>query len=153
MIFNGKDQIKVKALAWLEDKGELFVLKLSDSVKGDEYYRAIGGTVEFGELTEEALLREVKEELNTGVIINGEPMILENLFVCDGEPGHEIDYLYPCKFPDPTFYERKEYNLFDFGQELSAMWVPVGEFLNGSRRLVPEELLAWYRTHPMNSEN
>lgn len=147
MTFTGKDQIKVKALAWIEDKDQLFVLELYDQVKGDNYYRAVGGTVEFGELTRETLMREVKEELNAEVVITGEPMILENLFVCDGETGHEIDYLYPCKFTNQAFYERKEFDLVDFDQHLTAMWVPVGEFLDGTKRLVPEEFLAWYRIH------
>jgi 8-oxo-dGTP pyrophosphatase MutT (NUDIX family) len=34
-----------------------------DSVKSEDFYRPLGGGIEFGELSEAALRREIKEEL------------------------------------------------------------------------------------------
>ena len=141
-------RIRVKSLAWIKDGGWLFVVKMADKVKSDWYYRAIGGSVEFGELAIDAVCREAREELNAEIEVTGEPMILENLFTCDGEPGHEIVYLYPCRFVDQRFYERRIVNLTEAdGSHWDALWVKIEDCLDGTLRLVPDPLLEWYRTH------
>ena len=138
--------IKIKSLAWIEDRERLFVVKLFDTVKRDTYYRPVGGTVEFGEWTLDTLHREIREELGTDVTVTGDPLILENIFTCDGKPGHEIVYLYPCQFNDMAFYADKSYPLIeDKGVEWTAMWIPIKDCLSGKLRLVPERLLERYR--------
>jgi len=140
-----QNNIRVKVLAWIEEDGHLFVVRMHDSVKGDDYYRPIGGSVEFGETTKSALHREVLEELGTAITITGEPLVLENLFTCDGKPGHEIDYIYPSKFVDPAFMQHRVFTLKEAnGTEFEATWIDQSSFLNGTLRLVPEALLDWY---------
>lgn len=139
-------KIRVKVLAWIEDNGNLFVVRMHDSVKGDDYYRPIGGSVEFGETTTAALHREVKEELDTTIHIIGEPLVMENIFTCDGVKGHEIDYLYPARFIDPKYSARKVFPLVEDNIEtFDAAWIDLEKFLHSDLRLVPEDLLEWYR--------
>lgn len=138
-------RIRVKALAWIEDKGMLFVVKMHDSVKGDDYYRPVGGSVEFGERSHETVVREVQEELNTEIKLIAPPFIVENHFICDGEQGHEIDFLFPARFTDLTFYERNVFRLVEAnGDEADALWIPIAECISRALRLVPEELNQWY---------
>jgi len=138
--------IRVKVLAWLQEGNFLFVVRMHDSVKGDDYYRPVGGCLEFGETTQQALHRELMEELNTRVIIAGEPMVLENIFTCDGIPGHEIVFLYPACFSDTTYAKHQVYPLIEAnGAVYEASWINLDDFVNGALRLVPEGLLAWYR--------
>lgn len=145
-----QSRIRMKSLAWIEDQGMLFVVKMTDKVKKDEYYRPVGGSVEFGELAKDAVQREMHEELNTEIEITGTPLILENLFTCDGEAGHEIDYFFPCRFVDEDFYKRKNFNLIEAdGSHWPAMWVKLEDCLDGTLRLVPESLLEWYKTRQM----
>ena len=140
-----RNKIRVKALAWIEDQGMLFVVKLHDSVKGDDYYRPVGGSVEFGERSHETVKREVREELVTEIELIASPFIVENHFVCDGEVGHEIDFLYPARFTDLTFYEHKTFRLVEANGEVSdALWIPIVDCVSGALRLVPEELVTWY---------
>ena len=96
-------RIKVKSLAWIEHDGKLLLVEFFDIVKRDHYYRAPGGNVEFGESTLNALHREIREEMSTEVEICGDPLILENIFTCNGNPGHEIAYLYPCRLLTKSF--------------------------------------------------
>ena len=146
LMMKKQNRIRVKALAWLQQDDALFVVKMHDSVKGDDYYRPIGGTVEFGETTRDTLLREVKEELGTTINITDNPLILENLFTCDGERGHEIDYLYPASFTSAAFLQRKVFPLLEAnGANFDAEWIDLSRFLSGELRLVPEALLDWYR--------
>ncbi len=145
-------RIRVKALAWIEDKGFLFVVKMHDSVKGDEYYRPVGGSVEFGEHAHEAVVREVQEELNTEIALLAAPFVVENLFTCDGEQGHEIDFLFPARFTDITFCEHKTFELVEAnGDKADALWISIRDCINGSLRLVPEELNHWY-AHKINGQ-
>ena len=139
--------IRVKVLAWLQQDDYLFVVRMHDSVKGDDYYRPVGGCLEFGETTQQALHRELMEELNTQVNVTGEPMVLENIFTCDGIPGHEIMFLYPARFADTTYAKHQVYPLVEAnGALFEASWINIDDFVNGSLRLVPETLLEWYRT-------
>lgn len=145
-------RIRVKSLAWIEDQGKLFVVKMFDKFKKDYYYRPIGGSVEFGELALYAVKREVSEELNTTIEITGSPMVHENIFTCDGEPGHEIVYFFPCRFEDNRFYEQKIFNLIEAdGSNWDALWVKLTDCFSGTIRLVPESLLEWYKTQKNNN--
>ena len=140
-----QSRIRVKALAWIEDKGMLFVVKMHDAVKGDDYYRPIGGSVEFGERAHETVLREAREELGTEIALLAAPFVVENLFTCDGEAGHEVDFLFPARFTDIHFYERKVYKLHeDNGDDWEAQWLSIADCTTGTYRLVPEELTTWY---------
>jgi len=138
-------RIRVKALAWIEDKDMLFVVRMHDAVKGDDYYRPVGGSVEFGEPSHETVIREVREELNTEIELIASPFVVENHFVCDGKAGHEIDFLFPARFTDLAFYERKTYRLVEAnGDVADALWIPIADCIRGDLRLVPEELPNYY---------
>lgn len=138
--------IKVKSLAWIENEDMTFVVKMPNSVKGDDYYRPIGGSVEYGETSLNAVKREVMEELHTRIEVTGEPLILENLFTCEGKFGHEIDYIYPSIFIDSQFYEDRPYELVEAdGCVFQAMWISRENCLSGKLRLVPEVLLEWWQ--------
>ncbi len=137
--------IRVKALGWIEDGDDIFVVSMVDTVDG-VYYRPIGGSVEYGETGKQAVKREFLEELNTEIEVTGEPLFLENIFTCNGKHGHEIDLIFPAKLVNKAFYERKSYLLVEAsGEELQAMWVSKADCQSGKLCLVPEPLLEWCR--------
>jgi 8-oxo-dGTP pyrophosphatase MutT (NUDIX family) len=139
-------RIKVKSLAWIEDEGKLLLVEFFDIVKRGHYYRAPGGHVEFGETTLIALRREMREELGAEIEVCGEPLILENIFTCNGNPGHEIAYLYPCRLLDQNINTREDLSLTEEnGEQWAVKWIPIQDCLDGKVRLVPEGLLDWYR--------
>lgn len=69
------------------------------------YYRPIGGTIEWGEHSQEALIREFHEELGVEIIINHHVKCIENIFKIDENIGHEITQIYLVEFSDPKLYE------------------------------------------------
>ena len=79
-----------------------------DKQKAEHFFRPIGGAVEFGETTTQAIRREVKEEL--GVEIDGVKRlgVLENLFRYNGKPSHEIVFVFDASFVDNTLYDAIE---------------------------------------------
>jgi len=136
--------IKVKALFYPTRNGsELFVSEDFDKVTGEAYYRFVGGTVEFGERAIDTVVREVKEELNEDVIIHELFTIIENIFVCDGLPGHEILYIYSGKFLNEEMHIKDECFMTEAdGTCLRCAWIELADFQSGKYRLTPEPLLS-----------
>lgn len=58
------------------------------------FHRLIGGSVEFGETHRDAIIREVKEELDARITDLTYLDTVESLFRYNGEGGHEIIALY-----------------------------------------------------------
>jgi ADP-ribose pyrophosphatase YjhB (NUDIX family) len=83
--------------------GQILVGEGYDEVKGERYHRPVGGSLQFGETSEQAVVREVGEELG---VRPEEPRllgILENIFSCEGQDAHEIVFVYEARFPDDSF--------------------------------------------------
>ncbi len=60
----------------------------------DGYHRLIGGSVELGESHQDAIVREVDEELGAAIRELTFLTTVENIFHMDGTLGHEIVFLY-----------------------------------------------------------
>jgi hypothetical protein len=67
--------------------------------------------------------------------------VIENIFVYEGQPGHEIVLVYEAKFADSQLYMVESVKLRDNGGWLAAMWKPMAEFRAGKAILYPEGLL------------
>lgn len=141
----GNNKFRIKALCIFDDGEYTFISESYDTVKKDYFYRPIGGSCEFGEYAIEAIHREVKEELNTTIKNVKLEMVVENIFVCDGENGHEIDFIYKAEFEDKSFYEKKDYTLRESnGLEVKAFWMHKNDIKSKKVRLVPEQLVKYY---------
>jgi len=67
--------------------------------------------------------------------------MIENIFVFDGEPGHEIVLVYEASFVDSRLYEVESVRCRDDGGEFVAVWKAIAEFRAGKAPLYPEGLL------------
>lgn len=69
----------------------------------DGYHRLIGGTVELGETHIDAVRREVREELSATIHDLSYVAVVENIFLIDGEVGHEVVFVYTGRLdPEPA---------------------------------------------------
>jgi len=139
-----KNQIAVKALFYTErNQREILVFEDYDEVKQQFYYRPIGGTVEFGEKTLKTLNREVMEETGEKITIDKLLLITENIFHLNGEPYHEIVYIYKGNFINQQYIEQDEFWITESnGEEVKCLWIDKSKFKNKSLFLVPEALLS-----------
>ena len=97
-----KKRIRPLALCVFQREGMIFVARGYDAHKDETFYRPVGGRIEFGERGRDAVVREVREELNaeaTDVTYLG---ALENIFSYENAPGHEIALIYDGRFTDPA---------------------------------------------------
>jgi ADP-ribose pyrophosphatase YjhB (NUDIX family) len=120
----------------------IFVFEGYDSVKEQTFYRPLGGAIEFGELGAQAIVREMREEIQAEIINLRYLGALENIFVLEGIQGHEIILVYEADFVSQKFYEIEETTgMEDIGLSFKAMWKPLAEFDPGKQPLYPEGLL------------
>jgi len=113
-----------------------------DSAKKDYYYRPIGGGIEYGEKSLDALKREVYEEISAEIKNINYLGTIENIFTFNGELGHEIVVVYEAEFKDEAFYNMDTFTgEEDDGTVFSLKWIPVSEFGPNNLRLVPDGLL------------
>jgi ADP-ribose pyrophosphatase YjhB (NUDIX family) len=136
------NQIRPIALCVFLNKDRILVFEGHDPVKGETFYRPLGGGIEFGEKSEDAVRRELKEEINVDVGEIRYLGTLENIFIFNGNAYHEIVLIYDGTLIESGLYDQamiagKEAN----GDEIRAMWKSLDEFEPGNLILYPDGLL------------
>jgi ADP-ribose pyrophosphatase YjhB (NUDIX family) len=124
--------------------GKILVSEGGDDVTGEKFYRVIGGGVEFGETSEQALRRELREELNADVTAISYLGVSENIFVYNGQQGHEIFFCYDAEFVDTALYDRNDI-VGDAGlpHQYKAVWVPIADVIAGAVTVYPHGVREW----------
>lgn len=136
-------EIRVLALGLIRDGDRLFISEGYDPIKQQTFYRAMGGGVDFGETSRNALEREFQEEIQAELSNIHYLGCLENLFTYNGQPGHEIIQLYQCDFADPKFYQVERIVFNEGKRKKTALWVDLDRFKSGELTLVPEQFLTY----------
>jgi 8-oxo-dGTP pyrophosphatase MutT (NUDIX family) len=109
----------------------------------DKHYRLVGGGIEFGEYGLDAIQREIQEELGAELVDVHYCQTIENLFVLNGNPGHEIVLVFEAQFADQTLYEQKEFHFEDGGDGLQfrAVWRSLDYFHTTGIPIYPNGIL------------
>jgi len=100
-------QIRPLALCVFRNGNRILVSEGHDSVRNEDYCRPLGGGIEFGETAAAAITREIREELGAEITALRLLGTLENIFTGEGEPGHEIVFVYDARFVDESLYSRE----------------------------------------------
>lgn len=136
-----KGQIRAIAICIFRKNDLILVCEGFDNVKQDYYYRPIGGGIEYGETSSNALKREVLEEIGANITNVKLLGTIENIFSYNGDLGHEIVFVYDAEFVEKSFYEKPSFvGKEDNGVTFKLYWKPISNFTNSKLRLVPEEL-------------
>ncbi|HAA27855.1 MAG TPA: NUDIX hydrolase [Cyanobacteria bacterium UBA8553] len=140
---NQDNHIRVLALGLIRDGDRTFISEGYDPVKQLTFYRAMGGGVDFGETSYDALQREFQEEIQAELTNIKYLGCLENLFTFNGKQGHEILQVYQCDFVDSKFYQLEELFFAEGERKKKALWVDISKFTSGELKLVPEPFLEY----------
>lgn len=136
-----KGQIRAIAICIFRKNDLILVCEGFDELKQEYYYRPIGGGIEYGETSSDALKREVLEEIGANIINEKFLGAIENIFTYNGDLGHEIVFVYDAEFVDKSFYEKPSFlGWEDNGMPFKLYWKPISDFKNREIVLVPEEL-------------
>ena len=133
-------RIRPLALCIFHHDGKILVNEALDPVTGKPFMRPIGGGIEFGETSTQAVIREVDEELGLSITDVRLLGTLENIFTYAGTPGHEIVQVYDAKFVDASVYELPHLDAQESdGAAFVAKWLAL-DSITGETPLVPAGL-------------
>ncbi|MGF1516189.1 MAG: NUDIX hydrolase [Nodosilinea sp.] len=135
-----KQRIRAIALCLLRHQGRILVHEAYDSAKQVGFARPLGGGIDFGETSAEAAIREIKEELGADITEVALLGIVENIFVYEGEPGHEIVFVYDGQFVDQSLYEKEHLTAVEGKRQFKAVWRSPADLRSGPHPLVPEQI-------------
>ena len=99
-----------------------------DPRTGGQYARTLGGAIEFGERAEDAIVREMREELGADIRDPDLLGVLENIFEIEGRQCHEIIFVFDAAFGDPALYDRTELPVKETACIAPARWVRIDQF-------------------------
>lgn len=122
---------------------KILVFEGYDPQKDETFYRPLGGGIEFGEHSAETVQREIREEIDAGVKDLVYLGTLENIFVFDGIPGHEIVQVYDGVLEESGLYEQAVIvgHEAEVNEHFQATWKHLAEFRPGRAILYPPGLL------------
>jgi ADP-ribose pyrophosphatase YjhB (NUDIX family) len=125
------DKFKYRVNGIVIGNGKMLTIKMKNNVS----YCLPGGHVELGEDSKEAIIREIKEELETDSIIDKELAIVENFYVDKNNlKTHELSFYYlvkPVNF-DKIKLENYSRIEIDKGEEkqLNFEWLELKDLMN-----------------------
>lgn len=122
---------------FVHDNGVLVGLG-RDQIKNLDFYRVLGGSINFGETAENSVRREIREELKSEIANLRLLTVIENIFTWEGRRGHEIVFLYQGDFIDTNLYHQSIIHIQDGAYKFDAKWIPFTELLDGCIPLYPE---------------
>jgi 8-oxo-dGTP pyrophosphatase MutT (NUDIX family) len=134
-------QIRATALGIFWNGNRILVAECYDPIKGETFYRPLGGGIEFGERGIDALIREMGEETNLEVANLRYLGTLENIFTYMGDMGHEIVILYEGEFTDRSVYDKEVLECHEETDcPFMAVWKQLDEF-GSNTPLYPDGLM------------
>ncbi|MDO8593030.1 MAG: NUDIX domain-containing protein [bacterium] len=133
-----ENKIRPVALLVAMKNNKILVIAGYDYHKKENFYRLIGGGIEFGETGKEALKREVKEEIKAEIKNVKYLGLIENLFNYEGKGMHEIILVYKAEFKDKNIYKKEEMKILDSRHPQKAYWLNKKAVLK--EKFYPEEL-------------
>jgi 8-oxo-dGTP pyrophosphatase MutT (NUDIX family) len=135
-------RIRPIAVCLFRHENRILVSEGFDKIKQEYYYRPLGGGIEYDESSREAVVREIREEL--GVEIENVRLlgVLENIFIYQGQQGHEIVFVFDGEFKDKSLYQLEEIDGYEQEADVKfkAKWYSLNENEESAGRLVPEAL-------------
>ncbi len=135
--------IRPIAICIFRDNGRILVAEGFDGKKNQVFYRPLGGTIEFGEHSRDTIRLEMREEINAEVTDLRYLGTLENIFVYEGQPGHEIVQVYDARLADPSLYVQEiiEGYELDVDESFKVVWKQLDDFGPGKPPVYPDGLL------------
>jgi ADP-ribose pyrophosphatase YjhB (NUDIX family) len=134
-------KIRAVALAVTLNGDRVLVRRHLNGVLDPVFFRPVGGTIEFGEHSSEAVRREVREEIGAELVHLRLLACVENLFDYQGAVGHEITFIYRGDLADPALYRCESIPGQEAdGESFVAVWLPLDAF-TPEQPLYPTALL------------
>ncbi len=117
------ETIRVKAICVFTYESRMLAVDGYDPGRELRFWVPVGGGVELGETSEEAVIREIREEIGAEVTDLHHLGTLENIFTFEGELGHEIVFVYDAHLIDEALYDQEVIPGIENGKDITAHWI------------------------------
>ncbi len=132
-------RVKVIGLAWRGSR--LLAAEVETSAGDVKGVRPLGGSVEFGETREQALQRELMEELRCPIAIRPGWNVFENIYEHEGAVGHEIVFAADIELLERSLYDRARIEPVEAdGARCAAGWFSLDDLAARGWALYPTGL-------------
>ena len=135
--------IRPIAISIIRNNNSILVYERTDDISKDKFYRLVGGCIEFGELSRDALKREFEEELSLKIINCKLLSTFESIFTFNTVKMHETVFLYASDFKDSNVYNKKNIEGLEGSRKFNAVWISVSDFLNEKYKIYPKEIVQY----------
>ncbi len=105
------------------------------------FYRPLGGEINFGEHSRQAIRRELQEEIQVEITDPQYLGVIENFYTLYDVPQHELVIVYEADLVDGSMYGMSSMQGDEGGQAFRVEWVSLTEFTEGRASLFPDGLL------------
>lgn len=102
------------------------------------FFRVLGGSIEKGETAEEAVRRELREEVNMEIENLEFVKVIENIFTYAGDEKHEIVFMFKGNPSIKNLDKGKGTHVVEQGYEFDVKWVKIPDLLSGQKILYPQ---------------
>lgn len=134
--------IRAVALAAIWRGDSLLVQDVGIDEHGLTFWRLPGGSIEFGESSQEAVEREILEEIGAELSNLEDLATVENIFTFHGAHGHEFVFAHEATLANGILYEEDVIQATeDDGGAFTLVWKSVNELRAQGHRMVPAGLL------------
>ena len=135
-------RIRVKVFCVLRRGPQLLLSFAIDPDTGTRYGRLLGGGIEPGERSEDAVRREFQEEISAELTNLRRLGVVENIFTWQGHLHHEVIFVFAADFADRAFYTREAFVVNEAVCDGPAEWVDLPRVLSGDVTVYPHEVLS-----------
>ena len=133
--------IRAKVVCVLRDARRVLLMRITDPHDGRQMLIPPGGGVEFGERLDDAVVREVFEEVGLRIERPRRLGMLENVFSFAGKPEHELIFVYDAPCSDVRLCAQTEVAITESnGHVFTGQWVTLEEVATSALQLVPDGL-------------
>ena len=135
--------IRPIAISIIRNNDLILVYERIDDISKEKFYRLVGGCIEFGELSKDALKREFQEELSLEIKNCKLLSTFESIFTFNTVKMHETVFLYASDFKDSNVYNKKNIEGLEGSRKFNAVWISVSDFLNKKYKIYPKEIVQY----------
>ena len=134
-------RIRVKVFCVLRRGPQLLLSFAIDPDTGARYGRLLGGGIDAGERSEDAVRREFQEEISAELTNLRRLGVVENIFTWRGQLHHEVIFVFTADFADRAFYAREAFVVNEAVCDGPAEWVDLQRVLRGDVTVYPDGIL------------